>query len=375
MLDHDDRGRQFERAILSGTNDQEPPEQVGALLDTPNLADALESERFKQFLDHVPFAVAVSELHPSERLTYANLEFERLTGTSAASVEGHSWNALPIKVASTEDGKDLAAAVISSQEYLGTFSVGVDNDTVVVDAWSSTIEDENGVPLFRLVALAQTGAREGRQEELAKQVQEKDVQLRELQHRVKNNLQMITALIRLEAKNQPGDGTAARFSKLAGRIESLALLYRSLSNEDKPDSVDLGVYVSQIASSVMTTHAVEGIHLNLQVDTWPVSLDVAMPTGLVINELLTNALKHAFVGKEGGTITVKSLVDETGCRITVSDDGIGLDPSAVWPRPGKLSALIVQSLRQNAGATLTIDSSPGSGMKVQIFFARVAAAP
>ena len=125
----------------------------------------------------------------------------------------------------------------------------------------------------------------------------------------------------------------------------------------------------------MAAHAVEGIHLNLQVDTWPVSIDVAMPTGLVVNELLTNALKHAFVGREGGTISLKGLVDETGCRVTVGDDGIGLDPSISWPRPGKLSAQIVQSLRQNAGASLGIESSPGVGTKVQIFFARAAAAP
>jgi PAS domain S-box-containing protein len=355
--------------------DEEEAEQVGALFETPHLADALESERFKQFLDHVPFAVAVSELHPSERLTYANLEFERITGTSAAKVQGRPWNALPIKIASAEDGQDLGAAVLASEEYLGTFSVGDEGSEVVVDAWSSTIEDEKGVKLFRLVALAQTSTRAGRQEELSKQVEEKDLQLRELQHRVKNNLQMITALIRLEAKNQPGNGTAASFSKLAGRVESLALLYRSLSDEDKPDSVDLGVYLSQIASAVMATHAVEGIHLDLQVDTWPVSLDVAMPTGLVVNELLTNALKHAFVGRESGTVTLKSLVDDTGCRITVADDGVGLDPGISWPRPGKLSALIVQSLRQNAGASLNTDSAPGAGMKVHIFFARAAATP
>ncbi len=246
-------------------SDKDGTNQVEALLETPNLADALESERFKQFLDHLPFAVAVSELHPSERLTYANLEFERLTGTSAALVEGRPWNALPTKLVSTSDGTDLSTGLLSSEDYLGTFAVG-NQAEITVDAWSATIEDENGVALFRLVALAQTNSREGR-EELARQVQEKDSQLRELQHRVKNNLQMITALIRLEAKNQLGDGTAARFSKLAGRIESLALLYRSLSADDQPDSVDLGVYVSQIASAVMAAQAVEGIHLDLQVDT------------------------------------------------------------------------------------------------------------
>jgi two-component sensor histidine kinase len=349
--------------------------QIEALLETPNLADALESKRFKQFLDHVPFAVAVSELHPSERLTYANLEFERLTGTSGATVQGRPWNALPISVASAADGTDLGAALLSSDDYLGTFSVGAGETIIVVDAWSSTIEDEDGVALFRLVALAETTARGGQQEELTRQIQERDVQLRELQHRVKNNLQMITALIRLEAKNQPADDSAARFSKLAGRIESLALLYRSLSDEAKPDSIDLGVYVSQIASAVMAAHAVEGIHLNLQVDTWPVSLDVAMPTGLVINELLTNALKHAFVGRAGGTISLNSLVDDTGCRITISDDGVGMDPDLTWPKPGKLSALIVQSLRQNAHASVSMSSSPDLGTRVEIFFARKAATP
>ncbi len=100
-----------------------------------------------------------------------------------------------------------------------------------------------------------------------------------------------------------------------------------------------------------------------------------MPTGLVINELLTNSLKHAFVGRDQGTITLKSLVDETGCSITVSDDGVGMDPSMSWPRPGKLSALIVQSLKQNAGASVTMRSSPGIGTRVEIFFARAAATP
>ena len=357
------------------TSDHDGPEQVEALLDTPDLADALGSERFKQFLDHAPFAVAVSELHPSERLTYANLEFERLTGTSAANVQGRAWNALPIKAAAVDEGRDLTSALLSGQDHLGRFMVGTQGAEVAVDAWSSIIENESGVALFRLVALAQTNTGGTEEATVSALVQEKDVQLRELQHRVKNNLQMITALIRLEAKNQPGGGMADGFSKLAGRVESLALLYRTLANENQPDSVDLGVYVGQIAAAVMTAHAVEGIHLDLQVDTWPVALDVAMPTGLIVNELLTNALKYAFAGRAGGTITLRSLVDETGCRVTVSDDGVGLPAGTSWPQAGKLSALIVQSLRQNAGATFDVDSSPDTGVKVQIFFAKAAAAP
>ena len=94
---------------------------------------------------------------------------------------------------------------------------------------------------------------------------------------------------------------------------------------DRQDlELDLGVYLSQIAAAVMRSHAVEGIRLDLKVDAYPVSVNVAMPTGLVVNELLTNALKHAFVGRDGGTITLHSLADAHGCRIVVADDGVGL---------------------------------------------------
>ena len=126
---------------------------------------------------------------------------------------------------------------------------------------------------------------------------------------------------------------------------------------------------------MLRAHAVEGIRLDLKVDTYPVSVNVAMPTGLVINELLTNALKHAFVGRDGGTIMVHSLSDGAGCRITVADDGVGLPPDSTWPNRGKLSALIVESLRTNAKAKLNVSSEPGKGMRVTIEFSRAAVAP
>ena len=98
-----------------------------------------------------------------------------------------------------------------------------------------------------------------------------------------------------------------------------------------------------------------------------------MPTGLVVNELLTNALKHAFVGRDGGTITLHSVVSGDGCRVVVADDGVGLPPGETWPKRGKLGALIAQSLKENAKAELEVDTSPKSGTRVTIFFRRSAA--
>lgn len=357
-------------------DDQQDPADVGKILATPGLADALESDRFKQFLDHVPVAIAVAELQPAETITYCNLEFERLTGQSAAALQGQGWSALPGVAAARDDETHLGEAVLTDDEYIGTFTIVCGDSSVDVDAWSNTIESDNGEPLFRLVALAKTGqgtrAPGERDEQL---LRDSDVQLRELQHRVKNNLQMITALIRMEARNVSDDETGERFDRLAGRINSLALLYDLLSGEEVDDGVDLGIYLSKIASSVMAAHAVEGVRLELSVDAWPCSINVAMPTGLVVNELMTNALKHAFVGREKGVISLSSLVDDEGCRVVVADDGVGLPDDAAWPRSGKLGAVIVQSLRQNAKATLEVHSVTGEGMRVEIFFAREAAQP
>jgi PAS domain S-box-containing protein len=357
-------------------SDDKPAKQVGDLLETPNLAGALESDRFKQFLDRVPVAIAVSELEPSERIVYANLEFERLTGQTSADVVGQFWNALPGAATSVNDSRQLGKAVAEDRDYTGTFDIEQSGRTVRVDAWSNVIQDDDGAPVFRLVALVEKGNPDRAEKSDVEQLlQEKDTLLRELQHRVKNNLQMITALIRLESRNLHDSATGERFDRLAGRIEALGLLYDSLSREGQDESIDLGVYLSQVASAVMRVHAPEGVRLDLKVDTWPVSINVAMPAGLVVNELLTNSLKHAFGGRDGGTVTLHSLVDRDGCRVIVADDGRGLDEGTTWPSQGKLGALIVQSLRQNARADIDFQSTPGKGVRVTIRFQRADAAP
>jgi two-component sensor histidine kinase len=360
------------------TADDELTRPLTDLLSSPNLAAALDSDRFKQFLDNIPFAIAVAELQPRERVTYANLEFERLAAQRPDELLGRPWTDMKAIASATDDDRQLGDAITSGEDHIGTFRMASDGEEngTILDAWSNIIRDDDGAALFRLVALAAVNPQSrSNLEAFEKRVQEKDVLLRELQHRVKNNLQMITALIRMESRNAPDDETGETFSRLAGRVSALALLYRSLS-PDKPDgSVDLGVYLSQIVSAVMQAHAVEGIRLDLKVDSWPVSINVAMPAGLVVNEVLTNALKHAFVGRAGGTITLHSLVDPEGCQVVIADDGVGLPAGTSWPTSGRLGALIVQSLRQNAGARLQVSSSPESGLRVTIRFSRADAAP
>jgi two-component sensor histidine kinase len=90
---------------------------------------------------------------------------------------------------------------------------------------------------------------------------------------------------------------------------------------------------------------------------------------------MMNALKHAFGDRDRGTITLHCLTDNNGCRVVVADDGFGFADGVTWPQPGKLSSLIVQSLRDNAKASIGIESTPDLGTRVTIDFTRAAAAP
>jgi two-component sensor histidine kinase len=348
--------------------------RVGDLLDTPNLADALESDHFKQFLDRVPVAIAVAELKPVERLVYVNLEFENLTGRDAASLGGNAWGFLRGEAEDGNEDRKLGEVIEAERDYIGAFTMARDGQDRRVDAWSNVIKDDAGTPVFRLVALVEKTAADADRAADPQSIAGKDTLLLELQHRVKNNLQMITALIRMESRNVQDEATGDRFARLAGRVEALSLLYQSLQVASDEQTVDLGVYLSQVASAVMRAHAVEGIRLDMKVDTWSVDIDVAMPTGLVVNELLTNALKHAFVGRDHGTITLHSLVEGPLCRVVVADDGIGFQDGATWPAPGKLGTLIARSLRQNAKAEIEVAAAPGAGVRVTITFRRKDAA-
>jgi len=349
---------------------QEASQQVSDLFDSPEFAKAVETEEFKLFLDHLPIAIVISKLLRGEqRIIFANKAYEQMTGQEFSEIRGQGWSIVKAFQGEDDANVTMEQALLKWEDYLGTFRLARANP-VLVEGYAGIIEDEDGVENYRILAIIDVTERERAQrEEFARKLHDKDTLLKELQHRVRNNLQLITTLIRIDARNQR-EGSSVNLDRLAGRIESLQLLYKDLSADGLGQAVDLGHYISEIAAAVMHTYAVDGIRLDLKADYAPASVNVAMPVGLVVNELLTNAFKHAFTGRGSGTLTVRCLHEKDGkYRIVVADDGIGLPEGATWPVPGKLGTLIVQSLRENTKAMgLTVETAPNKGMRVTIDF-------
>jgi PAS domain S-box-containing protein len=345
-------------------------EQINDLFDAVELTKAVNTEEFRHFLDHVPIAIIVSKFfRGDQRICYVNKAFETLTGHPMTDCAGRGWSILAGFQTDADPPVTLHQAMLKGgEEFLGTFRREQPR-LVEVEAYSGIIENEDGTENYRIAALIDvTDRARAEREEFARQIRDKDTLLKEVQHRVKNNLQLVVALIRLEARNEVRGGKV-NLSALAGRIESLQLLYQVLSPDTPEEEIDLGHYLSQIAAAVVNTYAVEGIRLELKVDHTPVSVNVALPVGLVVNELVTNSFKYAFGGRGHGVITIQCLRNgQDRYQVVIADDGMGLPEGVVWPVPGKIGALIVQTLRENTRTNLHVETAPDKGVRVTMSF-------
>jgi two-component sensor histidine kinase len=350
---------------MSGEEGQLPSQGVDQIIGSSKLADAIEHDRYKHLLDNVPVAIAVSRgFGADQQVVYVNQAFEALTALSVGDVEGQGWSCLDGLVNEDDPDRPLGAAIRDGEDFIGVFREARPGDRLlIVQAYASVIESDDGVENYRIAALVDVGGRERAQiEQFESQIRERDTLMRELQHRVKNNLQLITALVRLEARSA-AEGETVALARLASRIDALTVLYRILSDDTVDGSdIDLGQYLSDIADAVIRASAGEGVTYDVDPGYCPLSVNIAMPAGLLVNEMLTNALKYAFVGRSGGRIKVACAVEDGRVSVVVSDDGVGLPEGQEWPSSRKLGALILQTLRENArNVTFTGKSLRGQG--------------
>jgi two-component sensor histidine kinase len=165
-------------------------------------------------------------------------------------------------------------------------------------------------------------------------LREKEVLLKEIHHRVKNNLQVISSLLNLQARYLPDPAARAIFSQSQNRVQSIALVHERLYESADLSHVNFAKYLSVLLDNVFDTHDAtsRGISKVIDVGDANLTVDVAIPCGLIVNELVTNTLKHAFPGGRPGTVRVSLSETEDGLLdLMVEDDGVGI-PDGIDPR-------------------------------------------
>jgi len=200
--------------------------------------------------------------------------------------------------------------------------------------------------------------------ELEVRVHEREVLLREIHHRVKNNLQLISTIFNLQARML--DPVArALIDEAQNRVRSIALIHEKLCESPSLAHIDFASYVRDLARFVI--HVIggrPGIEMIVDCDAMRLALDQAIPCGLVINELVTNALKHAFTGRSDGRLRVEvRALPADVVQITVADDGVGLPPTTEVKTGKSLGFDLVATLLRQLEAELTIERTAGTALR------------
>ncbi|RYX96931.1 MAG: PAS domain-containing protein [Bradyrhizobiaceae bacterium] len=203
-----------------------------------------------------------------------------------------------------------------------------------------------------------------RTEALEESDRAKTVLLHEVDHRVKNNLTMIGSLLRLQARSVTDAGTRSKLTAMLERVDALATVHRRLYEADTFTTFDVGGYAANLISDVIALTGRTDIAVETNCDKVLVLSSRASPLGLVINEIFTNVMKHAFPDDRTGIISVTARQAAGRGEVIIKDNGVGYDVGSV--RTG-LGSTLIQKLSAQAGATVTIRSGP-SGSRFELAF-------
>jgi two-component sensor histidine kinase len=201
-------------------------------------------------------------------------------------------------------------------------------------------------------------------------LQERTVLLQEIHHRIKNNLQVISSLLDMQSLASQDPDVDQVLQDSRNQVKAVALVHEALYLSADLASINLKDYVQSLTGHLLHVFGSQapGVTIHTQVDPIPLDIDVAMPCALLLNELVSNALLHAFPEQDGepGQIRVEFRAEPDGqYTLVVADNGVGLPPDFSFEDVTSLGLQLVSMLTQQLGGTLSIDHSRGTTLAIR----------
>ncbi|MEH1801277.1 MAG: PAS domain S-box protein [Nostoc sp.] len=210
--------------------------------------------------------------------------------------------------------------------------------------------------------------RQKAQVKLKNTLAEKEVLLKEVHHRVKNNLQIVSSLLQLQSQTLKDPEVIKVLRESQNRIESISLIHKNLYTSANIGQIDVADYISNLAASLLISYQIcpGKIALETDIDSVSLNVDQAIACGLVINELISNALKHAFPNQQVGTISIALRNIGNSIEMTIRDNGIGLPENLDWRNTDSLGLSLVYDLvTEQLEGNITLERNHGTGFKIQ----------
>jgi two-component sensor histidine kinase len=206
------------------------------------------------------------------------------------------------------------------------------------------------------------------EEQLKVSLKEKESLLKEIHHRVKNNLQIISSLLRLQSDYIKDDRVMALFKESQNRIRSMALIHEKLYQSADILKIDFSEYILDLTANLLRSYTASSQPVELRVnadDIW-LSIDTAIPCGLIINELVSNSLKHAFLtDSQDNEISISiCLMNDNQFKLTVSDNGVGFPGDIDFQNTESLGLQLVCTFTEQLEGGIELDSSAGTSFTI-----------
>jgi PAS domain S-box-containing protein len=315
-------------------------------------------KNFQRVVEGGPNAIILTS--PDGRIEMLNLRTERLFGYPREELLGKPVEILvPERFRKQHPGLRAAFFDNPQPRPMGAgrdlYGLRKDGSEFPVEIALSPIETEEGLKV--IAAIADITDRKQKEEQIKAALEEKEVLLGEIHHRVKNNLQIVLSILHLQAAKIDDEAWRGLLTDCQSRIKSMALIHQTLYQSKDFARVDFANFLNSLALALINLYRVDPnrISLSIEVDEVFLPVDVAVPCGQIIDELLTNALKHAFPEGRRGNITVALSRDANGDVVfSITDDGVGIPASVDMRSQATIGLRLVRLLTDQLKGTLSL---------------------
>ena len=321
---------------------------------------SIQKSYFENLFQMSPDALVI--LNNGVEIVQINSEFEKLFGYTEKEVIGKFINNLIVPEELNEESIGYAKAITSGKTISFESVRNHKNGTRIdIEAIGKPIKlGENQLAL--LVIYRDISVRKKHEQQIMRDLEEKEVLLKEVHHRVKNNMQVISSMLKLQSRYIDDKKALELFKNSQDRVKSMALIHERIYNSPDLASVNFEEYVRNLAHNLFVSSRINSNNVVLEIDikNIAVNMNKAVPLGLIINELISNALKHAFPNERKGKLSISIKKKKDKFELIVADDGVGCKKDLEFEKADTLGLQLVHALTQQLKGELQFNSGNGT---------------
>jgi len=277
---------------------------------------------------------------------------------------------LRIKTEYDVEKKDLEIQLLNSQNVLKDVQLSRTRKNVLFAIIGLVLSGIITFLLYRSLRSRKSSqlALEAKNKEISEALSDKELLLKEIHHRVKNNLQVVSSLLGLQSEYIKDESALSAINEGRNRVRSMSLIHQNLYKEQNLKGIGMKSYLEKLISGLFDTYNIneDKIKLSLTIQDIDLDVDTVVPLGLITNELVSNALKHAFKIKKEGTISVSLQEREDILELIVSDNGDGLETDDIDEDIASFGYQMIFAFKDKLNADLDIQSVHGTSVKLAI---------